>query len=110
MYNGKNNKRGKVARFLDPRAPTIAPPTTYVPTRTAQKPAGYAQIEAASQFNQDTPEFIAFVKDVVNMPVEMAPAVSEAISQQKWKIAPNPLAVIRTAAHQAAKRFSMGAN
>ena len=107
MYNGKNNKRGKVSRFLDPRAPTIAPQATYVPTRTATKPAGYVHIEQASQFAQDAPEFLAFVKDVVNMPVEMAPAVSEAISQQKWKIAPNPLSVVRTAAHQAAKRFSL---
>lgn len=57
------------------------------------------------KLEQDSPEFGAFVVDVAKMPVEMAPAVAEAIRQQKWKIAPNPLAVVRNAAHQEAKRM-----
>lgn len=55
----------------------------------------------------ESPEFQAFVRDVVNMPVEMAPSVAAAIRQQKWKIAPNPLGVLRTAAHQEAKRAGL---
>ncbi|MDQ6664874.1 MAG: hypothetical protein M3Z23_10820 [Acidobacteriota bacterium] len=103
-------KRGQSNRFANHRGPSIAPPKDYSPTRSAQKPVGYAEIDTASRHVEDSPEFIAFVRDVVNMPVELAPAVAEAIRQQKWKIAPNPLAVVRTAAHQEAKRMRIGTN
>jgi hypothetical protein len=52
----------------------------------------------------DSPAFRAFVLDVVGMPEHMVPSVAAAIRQQKWKISPNPLASIRTAAHQEARR------
>ena len=97
-------KRGKTNRFGNPRGPSIPPPKDYNPTRSATKPAGYAEIEAAMKMEQDSPEFLSFVVDVAKMPADMASAVAEAIRQQKWKIAPNPLAVIRNAAHQEAKR------
>jgi hypothetical protein len=42
--------------------------------------------------------------EVVGMPEHMASSVAAAIRQQKWKISPNPLASIRTAAHQEARR------
>jgi hypothetical protein len=41
---------------------------------------------------------------VVGMPEHMASSVAAAIRQQKWKISPNPLASIRTAAHQEGRR------
>lgn len=59
------------------------------------------------KMEQDSPEFRTFVTEVAKMPAEMAAAVTEAIRQQKWKIAPNPLAVIRNAAHQEAKRMQI---
>jgi hypothetical protein len=102
-----NFKRGKSSRFANHRGPSVPPPKNYEPVRSARKPAGYAEIEAASQSPQDAPEFMAFVRDVVNMQPEMAPAIAEAIRQQKWKIAPNPLATIRTAAHQEARRMGI---
>jgi hypothetical protein len=37
----------------------------------------------------------------------MIPAIEEAIRQQRWKIAPNPLASIRTAAYQEAKKMGL---
>ena len=37
----------------------------------------------------------------------MTPAVQEAIRQQRWKINPNPLAAVRTAAHQEAKKMGL---
>jgi hypothetical protein len=52
-------------------------------------------------------EFVDFVRDVVNLSAEMAPAVAEAIRQRKWKISPNPLGAIRTASHQEAKRLGI---
>lgn len=57
---------------------------------------------------QDSREFLEFVSDVVSLPVQMAPAVAEAIRQKKWRISPNPLGAIRTASHQEAKRLGIG--
>jgi len=100
-------RRGKMKGFGNHRGPAIAPPKFYEPARRAQKPSGYAEIEAATPFPDESPEFGTFVREVLNMPVEMAPAVRDAISQQKWKISPNPLAQIRTAAWQAARRMGL---
>lgn len=91
-------------QFAAGRGPTIAPPKDYVPTRSKRKPPFHAEIEAASNLPDDSPEFRAFVLDVVGVPVHMAPSVAAAIRQQKWKISPNPLGSIRTAAHQEARR------
>jgi len=99
--------RAAANRFAANRGPTIPPVKDYVPARRGQKPPFHAEIEAASQWAQDSPEFLEFVEKIVNMPPEMAPGVAEAIRQQKWKIAPNPLAAIRTAAHQEAKRMGI---
>lgn len=104
MKFSKNRRRNGNSQFGSNRGPTVPPARDYAPIRSSQKPPFHAEIEAASQLSQDSPEFHAFVRDVVNMPLEMAPSVAAAIRQQKWKIAPNPLAVIRTGAHQEAKR------
>jgi hypothetical protein len=103
---GKGN-RFAANRFAARRGPSVPPVKDYAPARRAQKPPFHAEIEAASQLDQDSPEFLAFVQNIVNMPPEMAPGVAEAIRLQKWKIAPNPLAAIRTAAHQEAKRMGI---
>jgi hypothetical protein len=94
-------------KFRNPNYPSVPPARTYVPTRSAQKPPFYAEIEAASQLPPDSDQWDAFVRDVVQMPETMKPAIQEAIRQQRWKIAPNPLASIRTAAHQEAKRMGL---
>jgi hypothetical protein len=99
--------RGRAEHFGSNRGPSIPTVSNYVPTRPAQWPAGYAEIEAASHEAQDSPEFMDFVRDVVNLPVEMAPAVAEAIGQKRWKVSPNPLGAIRTASHQEAKRLGI---
>ncbi|HZL56718.1 MAG TPA: hypothetical protein VFC21_06545, partial [Bryobacteraceae bacterium] len=102
-----NFRQGKSRIFGSRRGPSVPPQKAYEPARRAQKPAGYAEIEAASQCAEGAPEFTAFVKDVLNMQTEMEPAVREAIGQQKWKISPNPLAAIRTSAWQAARRMGL---
>jgi hypothetical protein len=94
-------------RFRGQNYPSVPPNRTYVPTRSAQKPPFYAEIEAASQWAVDDESWNAFVRDVIRMPEAMKPAVQEAIRQQRWKIAPNPLASIRTAAHQEAKKMGL---
>jgi hypothetical protein len=94
-------------RYRGANYPSVPPNRTYVPTRSAQKPPFYAEIDAASQLAPDAPEWQAFVRDVIQLPEALTPAVQEAIRQQRWKIAPNPLAAIRTAAHQEAKRMGL---
>jgi hypothetical protein len=90
--------------FAAGRGPTVAPSKDYVPARSGRKPPFHAEIEVASNLPDDSPEFRAFVTEVVGMPEHMASSVAAAIRQQKWKISPNPLASIRTAAHQEARR------
>ena len=108
MKFSKGSRRSAGNQFASNRGPTVPPMRDYSPSRSAHRPPFHAEIEAASQLAEDSPEFHAFVRDVVNMPLEMAPSVAAAIRQQKWKIAPNPLAVIRTGAHQEAKRSGLG--
>ena len=91
-------------QFAVGRGPTAAPPKDYAPTRSGRKPPFHAEIEVASNLPDDSPEFRTFVLEVVGMPECMASSVAAAIRQQKWKISPNPLASIRTAAHQEARR------
>lgn len=94
-------------RFRSQNYPSVPPNRTYVPTRSAQKPPFYAEIEAASQWPHDSEDWAAFARDIVQMPETMIPAIQEAIRQQRWKIAPNPLAAIRTAAHQEGRRMGL---
>lgn len=94
-------------RYRGQNYPSVPPKTTYVPTRSAQKPPFYPEIEEASKWPPDAEQWSAFLRDVVQMPESMLPAVQEAVRQHKWKIAPNPLASIRTAAHQEAKRMGL---
>ena len=103
----KLSSRERAERFGSRRGPSVTAAKAYVPQRPTQCPVGYAEIEAASQIAQDSKEFADFVRDVVNLAVEMAPAVAEAIRQRKWKISPNPLGAIRTASHQEAKRLGI---
>ena len=94
-------------RYRGQNYPSVPPTRTYVPTRSAQKPPFYPEIEIASKWAPESEEWCAFARDVVQMPDAMIPAIQEAIRQQRWKIAPNPLASIRTAAHQEAKRMGL---
>jgi hypothetical protein len=94
-------------RFRGQNYPSVPQHRTYVPTRSAQRPPFYPEIEAASQWAPDSDQWQGFVRDIVQMPETMTPAIQEAIRQQRWKIAPNPLASIRTAAHQEAKRMGL---
>ncbi len=86
--NSKNPRK----HFAPGRGPTVAPPKDYAPTRSGRKPPFHAEIEAASNLPDDSPDFRIFVLEVVGVPEHMAPSVAAAIRQQKWKISPNPLA------------------
>ncbi len=94
-------------RFRKSNYPSIPPKQDYSPTRNAQKPRGYAEIDAVSACALDAPEWSAFVRDVMQLPENYTPAVQEAVRQQRWKIAPNPIASVRTTAYQEAKKLDI---
>jgi hypothetical protein len=94
-------------RFRSSRYPSVPPKQDYAPTRSAQKPPGYAEIEAVSG-SDDAEAWSVFVRDVMKMPDSFTPAIQEAVRQQRWKIAPNPVASIRTTAYQEAKKLGIG--
>jgi hypothetical protein len=101
-------KKSSPMRFRNPNQPSIPPKRDYSPTRATQKPPGYAEIEAASQLDpENTVAWSTFVCDVMRMPESYVGAVQEAIRQQRWKIAPNPMASIRTSAHQEARKMGL---
>ncbi len=94
-------------RYRRQTRPAVPPNVPYVPSRSAQKPPFYSEIEEASRWPTDSLNWETFALDVVQMPLTMIPAIEEAIRQQRWKIAPNPLASIRTAAYQEAKKMGL---
>jgi hypothetical protein len=107
VQRGKGSKPGSRKRFRRSTGPSVPQSRSYEPTRSAHKPFGYVEIESASQLADDSEEWLAFVREFVNLPEQLAPAVREAIRRHTWKIAPNPLAAIRRAAHQEARRMGL---
>jgi hypothetical protein len=73
MRSKEHSVRERAERFGSRRGPSVPPPKIYEPNRPTQRPAGYAEIEAASQTAQDSAGFIDFVRDVVNMPNNRRP-------------------------------------
>jgi hypothetical protein len=95
-------------RFRSSKLPSVPPQRDYAPTRSTQKPPGYAEIEAVSQLPPaDSAAWSVFVSDVMRMPESYTAAIQEAVRQQRWKISPNPVASIRTMAYQEAKKMGM---
>lgn len=66
---------------------------------------GYAQIEAASHLKQDDEAWTAFMREVMQMPLSMLPAVRYAVKTHKWRLAREPIVQIRNiASHWEARR------
>jgi hypothetical protein len=68
-----------------------------------QRP-GFAEIQAAGALHPDSGAWLFFMREVVKLPREMTPAVYQAIRLEKWRLAPDPLAEIRSGALQAHRR------
>ncbi len=94
-------------RFRPGKYPSIPPKQDYSPTRSVRKPPGWAEIDAVSQ-TADTAAWATFMQDVMKMPETFTLAVQEAVRQQRWKIAPNPVASVRATAYQEAKKLGIG--
>jgi hypothetical protein len=104
----KHSRRTVVGPGRELKGPSVPQQADYAPARPEQKPLGYAEVEAASQLSPESGAWEAFMRDVVQMPAAMTPAVQEAIRQRQWRISPNPLAVVRKMAYQEAKRLGLG--
>src|ERR1035438_3777091 len=62
---------------------------------------GYAEIKAASALHPESGAWAFFLREVIRLPREMAPAVSQVIRLESWKFAPDPVEVLRSGALEA---------
>lgn len=65
---------------------------------------GFAEIQAAGALHPDSGAWLFFMREVLKLPREMTPAVYQAIRLEKWKLALDPLAEIRSGALKAHHR------
>ena len=72
--------------------------------QTDEAQPGYAEIQAASALHPDSGAWAFFMREIVKLPLEMTPAVSQVIRLERWKAARDPLAAIRSDAVQAHSR------
>jgi hypothetical protein len=61
-----------------------------------QNAPGYAEIKAAAALHPDSGAWAFFMREIVKLPVEMTPAVSQVIRLERWKFAPDPLEAVRS--------------
>jgi hypothetical protein len=78
--DSKNPRR----QFPAGRSPTVAPQKDYLPVRSGRKPPFHAEIEAASNFPDNSPEFRTFVMEVVGMPEHMASSDAATLPNAEW--------------------------
>jgi hypothetical protein len=62
---------------------------------------GCAEIKAASALHPESGAWAFFMREVIRLPREMAPAVSQVIRLERWKFAPDPLEAVRSDAREA---------
>jgi hypothetical protein len=68
---------------------------------------GYAQIEALSHLASDSADWWPFVRDVLNLPFSMLPAVRYAVKAGGWRIAKDPVGQLKNAAENHARRRAL---
>jgi hypothetical protein len=72
--------------------------------RTEKTRPGYAEIKAASALHPNSGAWAFFMREIVRLPREMTPAVSQVIRIERWKFAPDPLEAVRSDALEAHRR------
>ena len=72
-----------------------------------EDPPGYSEIENASRLVADSDEWLPFITRVLKLDSWMVPAVQEAVRQQRWRNAANPIGYVRTAARREANRLGL---
>ena len=79
-------------------------------TQPRQSPAhwdarpGYAEIKAASALHPESGAWAFFMREIMRLPAEMTPAVSQVIRLERWKVAPDPVEAVRSGALEAHHR------
>jgi hypothetical protein len=68
--------------------------------QTEKAQPGYAEIKAASALHPDSGAWAFFMREIIRLPREMTPAISQVIRLEMWKLAPNPLEAVRSAANR----------
>jgi hypothetical protein len=66
------------------------------PARTQNARPGYAEIKAAAALHPNSGAWAFFMREIVKLPVEMTPAVSQVIRLERWKFASDPLEALRS--------------
>src|SRR5580658_7645469 len=82
-----------------PRQTKIGIPDDLQPRRSpAQGDArpGYREVQAASALHPDCGAWAFFMREIVRLPREMTPAVSQVIRLARWKSEPDPIAAVRS--------------
>jgi len=69
--------------------------------QTQPAPPGYGEIKAAAALHPDSGAWAFFMREIVKLPIEMTPAVSQVIRLERWKSAPDPLEAVRSDALEA---------
>jgi hypothetical protein len=69
---------------------------------------GFAEIQAAASLHTDSGAWAFFMREIIGLPREMTPAVSQVIRLGAWKHAPDPVEAIRSDAVEAHRRAWTG--
>jgi hypothetical protein len=76
--------------------------------RTKTPRPGYAEIKVASGLHPDSGAWAFFMREIIKLPQEMTPAVSQVIRLERWKFALDPLEAVRSDALEAHRRVKAG--
>ena len=71
------------------------------PVRTQNTRPGYAEIKAAAALHPNSGAWAFFMREIIGLPHEMTPAVSQVIRLERWKCAPDPIEAVRADAIEA---------
>jgi len=71
------------------------------PVQTPDTRPGYAEIKAAAALHPDSGAWAFFMREIIGLPSEMTPAVSQVIRLERWKFAPDPIEAVRSDAIEA---------
>jgi hypothetical protein len=66
--------------------------------------SGHAEIKAASALHPDSGAWAFFMREIVKLPREMTPAVTQMIRLGNWEFAADPLEAVRSDAVEAYRR------
>jgi hypothetical protein len=62
---------------------------------------GYAEIKAAAALHPNSGAWAFFMREIIRLPFDMTPAVSQVIRLERWTSAPGPVEAVRSDAIEA---------